>query len=357
MPPHRPTPEHGVPNVPENVPDEPRLETAGEEGTTQPEWLYRLLVESVLDYAIFMLDPDGHVLTWNAGAERLKGYAPDEIIGQHFSRSIRRRTSPPASPSDELEIAARDGRFEDEGWRVRKDGTRFWANVVITALRDAAGNLRRLRQGHARPDRAAPGRGGRCERSEERFRLLVESVQDYAIFMLDPDGQRRDLERGRRAHQGLPRRRDHRPALLDLLPAGRGRAPDWPRARARGGARRGRFEDEGWRVRKDGSRFWANVVITAVARRGRRARRLRQGDARPDGAPGGRGAGSAPGRRGGLRAPRRSGRALNSDSLPSSSKTRRSSWNSRRRKRKRSPKNSRSRTTASCGARRPRGSR
>src|SRR5688572_8453182 len=98
--------------------------TAGDQ-TSRSEERFRLLVESVRDYAIFMLDPEGRVLTWNAGAERIKGYRPAEIIGQHFSKFY-----PPEAgdfPAHELRVAAAEGRFEDEGWRVRKDGSRFWA--------------------------------------------------------------------------------------------------------------------------------------------------------------------------------------------------------------------------------------
>ena len=130
----------------------------------ESEERFRLLVESVKDYAIFMLDPDGRVATWNAGAERIKGYRAEEIIGQHFSRFYPVEDVRAGKCELELRGASRDGRFEDEGWRVRKDGTRFWANVVITALRDQDGELRRLRQGDARPDRAP-----RAE--EERMRL------------------------------------------------------------------------------------------------------------------------------------------------------------------------------------------
>ncbi|HZQ72273.1 MAG TPA: PAS domain-containing protein, partial [Burkholderiales bacterium] len=106
----------------------------------QSEARFRLLVESVRDYAIFMLDPEGHVLTWNAGAERIKGYRAEEIMGQHFSKFYPAQTSKDF-PAYELRVAAKEGRFEDEGWRVRKDGTRFWANVVITALREDDGKL------------------------------------------------------------------------------------------------------------------------------------------------------------------------------------------------------------------------
>jgi len=103
--------------------------------------LYRLLVDTVRDYAIFALDPTGHVASWNEGARRIKGYEPEEIIGKHFSVFYPPEKVAERFPEYELRVAAREGRFEDEGWRVRKDGTTFWANVVITALHDAAGKL------------------------------------------------------------------------------------------------------------------------------------------------------------------------------------------------------------------------
>ena len=106
------------------------------------EELFRLLVASVADYAILMLDPAGHVVTWNAGVERIYGYRADEIIGQHFSRFYPEDVIARGWPDHELRTASEVGRFEDEGWRLRKDGTRFWANVIITALRDEHGALR-----------------------------------------------------------------------------------------------------------------------------------------------------------------------------------------------------------------------
>jgi PAS domain S-box-containing protein len=151
----------------------------------ESEERFRLLVESVRDYAIFMLDPDGRILTWNAGAERIKGYSASEIIGQHFSRFY-----PPEAgdfPAHELRVAAAEGRFEDEGWRVKKDGSRFWANVVITALYGRDKTL----IGFAKVTRDLSERReheDRLQQSEERFRLLVEGVSDYAIFMLDVNG-------------------------------------------------------------------------------------------------------------------------------------------------------------------------
>jgi PAS domain S-box-containing protein len=102
---------------------------------------HRLLIEAVRDYAIFMLDPAGHVTSWNAGAQRIKGYAPDEIIGRHFSAFYTREDIAANKPARELELASTSGRAEDEGWRVRRDGSRFWANVVISAVRDPSGTL------------------------------------------------------------------------------------------------------------------------------------------------------------------------------------------------------------------------
>src|SRR3984885_12223437 len=158
------------------------------EDLRQSEERFKLLVESVREYAIFMLDASGHILTWNAGAERIKGYRADDIIGQHFSRFYPSEALARRLPEHELQVAGKTGVFEDEGWRVRKDGSLFWANVVITAMRDAQGEL----VGFAKVTRDLTQRRAHEEdlrRSEERFRLLVEGVADYAIFMLDPNGR------------------------------------------------------------------------------------------------------------------------------------------------------------------------
>jgi PAS domain S-box-containing protein len=147
----------------------------------------RVLIETVRDYAIFLLDTEGRVMSWNAGARLLKGYTADEIIGQHISRFYPLSVTERGWPQHELKVASEVGRFEDEGWRVRKDGSTFWANVVITALRDTEGKL----TGYAKITRDLTERRRNEEflrQSEERFRLLVESVSDYAIFMLDPEG-------------------------------------------------------------------------------------------------------------------------------------------------------------------------
>src|SRR5687767_10198440 len=140
--------------------------------------VFRVLVDSVRDYGIFLLDPDGYVQTWNAGAARIKGYAAGEIIGRHFSTFYPPDAIARGWPEEELRRARAEGRFEDEGWRVRKDGSRFWANVIITALHARDGTLR----GFAKVTRDLTERRLQEEtlrRSEERFRLLVEGVRDY----------------------------------------------------------------------------------------------------------------------------------------------------------------------------------
>ena len=223
---------------------------------------FRLLVEAVTDYAIFLLDTEGRIRSWNEGARRLKGYEADEIIGRSFETfypvdDIHRRF-----PQYELREAIRTGRFEDEGWRLRKDGSRFWASVVITALFDEDGTHR----GFAKVTRDLTDRRRHEEllrQSEERFRLTVEGVRDYAIFMLDPDGRIVSWNLGAQINKGYTAEEiigQHFSIFYpqDKLDEG------WPEKELSEALRQGRFEDEDWRLRKDGTRFWANVVITPV---------------------------------------------------------------------------------------------
>ena len=223
---------------------------------------FERLVAGVRDYAIFLLDPDGFVMSWNAGAERIKGYLPAEIIGQHFSRFYPADVRSTGWPEKELAHAARDGRFEDEGWRIRKDGSRFWANVVISALYDDAGKVR----GYLKITRDLTERKRTEEalrQSEEKLRLLVEGVSDYAIFMLEPDGKVGTWNAGAERLKGYRADEIVGRHFSTFYPA-EARARRWPQQELELAARDGRFEDEGWRIRKDGSRFWANVVITAL---------------------------------------------------------------------------------------------
>lgn len=223
---------------------------------------FRLLVDSTTDYAIFMLDPTGVILTWNRGAERLKQYTPSEIIGKHFSTFYPPDAIAANWPQRELEYAERDGRFEDEGWRLRKDGSRFWANVIITALRDANGVLR----GFGKVSRDLTERREHEQRlteSEERLRLLVESTLDYAIFMLTPEGIIASWNAGAQRIKGYAADEIIGKHFSTFYPREQVDS-GWPAFELQEAARVGRFEDEGWRIRKDGTRFWANVVITAL---------------------------------------------------------------------------------------------
>ena len=226
---------------------------------------YRQLVESTRDYAIFLLDRGGHVLTWNAGAERIKGYTASEILGHHFSRFYTEDALARRWPEHELAVAATQGRFEDEGWRVRKDGSRFWANVVLTALRDPGGEVR----GFSKITRDLSERRRAEEslrHSEERFRLLVEAVEDYAIFMLDPDGRVVSWNAGAERIKGYAAHEIIGKHFSVFYPED-ARRKKWPEQELALAREHGRFEDEGPRLRKDGTTFWANVVIAAVSER------------------------------------------------------------------------------------------
>jgi PAS domain S-box-containing protein len=228
----------------------------------QSEERFRLLIASIRDYAIFMLDPSGHVLTWNAGAERFKGYHAEEIIGQHFSRFYPPEALASGLPAYELQVARSSGSFEDEGWRVRKDGSLFWANVVITAVRTEQGEL----LGFAKVTRDLTQRRAHEEdlrRSEDRFRLLVEGVREYAIFMLDPNGIVSSWNAGAQRIKGYTAAEIIGRHFSVFYPDN-ARESGWPEHELQQAAENGSFVDTGWRVRKDGTTFWANVTLTAL---------------------------------------------------------------------------------------------
>jgi PAS domain S-box-containing protein len=219
-----------------------------------------------------MLDPAGVVLTWNRGAQRIKGYRADEIVGRHFSTFYTAEDKARDHPRHELEIAVREGRYEEEGWRVRRDGSRFWANVVITAMIDDRGRLvgfgkvtrdltaRRLSEEQLR-NNAADLMAANAEL--DQFRRLVSSVRDYAIFMLDAGGHVRSWNAGAHHIKGYAET-EVIGRHFSLFYTAEDRARRHPQHELEIAAREGRYEEEGWRVRKDGTTFWANVVITAV---------------------------------------------------------------------------------------------
>ena len=223
---------------------------------------FRLLVDAVGDYAIFLLDPTGIVSSWNKGAQRISGFSSEEIIGQHFSRfyppdSIKRNW-----PAHELATARKEGRFEDEGWRLRKDGTRFWANIIITALFDEQGEL----WGYSKITRDLSERRAFEEalrESEERFRLLVEGVRDCAIFLLSPEGIVSSWNSGAERIKGYKANEIIGHHFSRFYPE-EDVEKQWPQQYLKLAEEQGSYETEGWRVRKNGERFWANVQITAL---------------------------------------------------------------------------------------------
>jgi PAS domain S-box-containing protein len=226
------------------------------------EQRFQLLIDSVTDYAIYMLDPEGYVASWNAGARRFKGYEAHEIIGEHFSRFFGDEDRAAGFPQHALRTAAAEGRFEAEGWRYRKDGTRFWANAVIDSIRDESGEL----VGFAKITRDITERR-EAERqlfeSEQRFRMLVQGVTDYAIYMLDTQGRVTNWNAGAEAIKGYSAGEIIGQHFSRFYPEEDRQAGEPARA-LQIALSEGKYEREAERIRKDGTRFWAHVVIDPI---------------------------------------------------------------------------------------------
>ncbi|VVN66327.1 Sensor histidine kinase RcsC [Pseudomonas fluorescens] len=222
----------------------------------------RLLIDAVVDYAIYMIDPDGIITSWNAGAKRFKGYEEAEILGHHFSRFYTDEDRRAGLPQKALDTAIREGRFEGEGWRVRKDGSHFWSHVVIDPILDPTGKL----LGFAKITRDLTDRKMAEEtlkQSEQQFRLLVQSVTDYAIYMLDPRGHLTNWNLGAQRIKGyLPEEVIGKHFSMFYTPEDR--AAGEPLRTLSIATNEGRFENKGWRVRKDGTRFLAHVVVDPI---------------------------------------------------------------------------------------------
>nr|WP_250809995.1 PAS domain-containing sensor histidine kinase [Neorhizobium tomejilense] len=223
---------------------------------------YRLLIDAITDYAIYMIDPEGKIVSWNPGAQRFKGYEAWEILGEHFSRFYTPEDRLARAPEHALRTAATEGRFEKEGWRVRKDGGRFWAHVIIDPIWGRSGEL----LGFAKVTRDLTERRKaetELRLSEEKFQLLVQGVTDYALYMLDPDGCVSNWNAGAARIKGY---------TADEIVGQHFSKFYTPEDRERGepnrsletARREGRFEREAWRQRKDGTRFWAHVIIDAI---------------------------------------------------------------------------------------------
>lgn len=245
--------------------------TVGFRGTTEPLSMnknaaieaerFKLFISSVRDYAIYTLSPEGIVSSWNAGAERFKGYTEEEILGQHYSSFYTNEDRDQGRPAEVLRIAS-GGKFEEEGWRVRKDGVKFWASVVMEPIRDEHGDL----IGFTTITRDITDRIKSQEAlhaSEEQFRLLIQGVTDYAIYLLSPEGIVTNWNAGAERIKGylsdeiVGKHFSHFYTEED-------QQAGLPQRALATAAREGRFEREGWRLRKDGSRFWAHVIIDPV---------------------------------------------------------------------------------------------
>jgi PAS domain S-box-containing protein len=236
-------------------------ETVRQRGFFESERRFRLLVEGVIDYAIYMLDPDGRITNWNAGAKRIKGYEAAEVIGQHFEIFYPQEDRDAGLPAYSLQTAREKGKFEAEGWRVRKDGTKFLASVVIDTLYEGGELI-----GFAKITRDITERNKAAEalrESERHFRLLVNGVTDYALYMLDRNGVVTNWNAGGQRIKGyLPEEiiGQHFSRFYSSADQAAGR----PARALRLALDNGRYEEEGWRVRKDGTFFWASVIIDPI---------------------------------------------------------------------------------------------
>jgi PAS domain S-box-containing protein len=227
----------------------------------ESERSFRLLVNGITDYAIYMLDPEGRVTNWNKGAERIKGYKAKEIVGKHFSVFYTPEDQAADRPRKALETARKEKRFLTEGWRVRKNGTRFFASIVI----DPIFEKRRL-VGFAKITRDITEREKALSerlKSESQFKTLVGGVTDYALFMLDPIGVISNWNAGGERIKGYSAEEivgQNFSRFYSPIDQAAGK----PARALKIAAETGHYKEDGWRVRKDGSFFWASVVIDSI---------------------------------------------------------------------------------------------
>ena len=226
------------------------------------EQRFQLLVNAVTDYALYMLDREGYVATWNPGARRFKGYEAEEIIGQHFSRFFTEEDRAAGLPQHALKTAAAEGKFEAEGWRVRKDGSLMWVHAVLDPIVADNGEV----IGFAKITRDITEKREAelaLQQSEQRFRMLVQGVRDYAIYMLDPEGRVTNWNSGAERIKGY-KAEEIVGQHFSRFYTEEDRAADMPRRALETALREGKYENEAWRVRSDGTHFWAHVVIDPI---------------------------------------------------------------------------------------------
>jgi PAS domain S-box-containing protein len=243
-----------------SAPDRQLLDPAEAIGSDAAD--FRRAVDAVTDFAFFLLDPNGIIRSWNAGAVQLSGYPREEAIGRHASLWYPQAPGLAATIDAELQTARDAERSESEGWRQRKDGSRFRVQEVTVPLYDDQDGLR----GYARTAidlTRLQQQNDTLRLSEERFRLLVEGVHDYAIFMLDPGGHVVSWNSGAKKNKGYNASEILGKHFSVFYPEDKVQS-GWPAEELRRALAAGQFEDEGWRIRKDGSRFWANVLITPL---------------------------------------------------------------------------------------------
>jgi PAS domain S-box-containing protein len=237
------------------------LKNTSKRSLFESERRFRLLVEGVVDYAIYMLDPDGIITNWNAGAKRIKGYEAEEVIGRHFGMFYLPEDRDAGMPARSLNTARETGKFEAEGWRIRKDGTKFLASIVLDAVYEKGELI-----GFAKITRDITEREKSAQalrESESQFRLLVGGVTDYALYMLDPNGIITNWNAGGHRIKGyLPEEIIGQHFSRFYTPADQ--AAGRPARALRLALENGRYEEDGWRVRKDGTFFWASVVIDPI---------------------------------------------------------------------------------------------